>query len=196
VTSDDNDNDDNRLCIDGDLGRTGTNYDPVSLASNPFAFPVGIWSSPEAAWYGLSITQAEELGIPAKEGMALYAECLRGQVFSPNGLLKIVFEVKQDKDDDNTNTNRRPYTTGRILGIHICGDDACELIHYGMELVRGKRTLGDVVNNLYSAVTYHELYRIAAMAGLDQSAARTRRAAVGKALAARNRDQVANGKYD
>ena len=67
-----------------------------------------VWSSPEAAYFGLSVQQAEEMGMEAGEGIALYAECLRGLVFSPNGLLKIVFEK----------------TTGRILGVHICGDDA------------------------------------------------------------------------
>ena len=164
------------LSIDSDLGRTGEQFDPKSLASNPFAFPVGIWSSPEAAYYGLSKQQANELGIEVGEGMALYAECLRGQVFSPNGILKIVFE--------------KP--SGRILGVHICGDDACELIHYGMELIRSKRTINDVVNNLYSAVTFHEMYRIAAMAGLDEVGARKRRAAAGVALARRNRSILAS----
>jgi len=164
--------------IDTDLSRTGDAFDPKSLVSNPFAFPIGIWSSPEAAYYGLSKQQAEELGIEAGEGMALYAECLRGQVFSPNGILKLVFEKPR----------------GRVLGVHICGDDACELIHYGMELVRAQRTVADVVNNLYSAVTFHEMYRIAAMAALDESGARKRRAAAGNALARRNRQMYASNK--
>jgi NAD(P) transhydrogenase len=76
------------------------------------------------------------LGIDVKEGIALYAECLRGRVFSPNGLLKLVFEKNSE----------------RIIGVHICGDDACELVHYGMELVRSKRTMTDIVGQLYSAV--------------------------------------------
>jgi len=146
-------------------------FDPKSLASNPFAFPVGVWSSPEAAYYGLSKQQCQEMGINAGEGVALYAECLRGLVFSPNGLLKLVF----NKD------------TGVIMGVHICGDDACELIHYGMELVKTERTIDDVLSNLYSAVTFHEMYRIAAMASVDEAGARKKRAAAGKALMVRNR---------
>ena len=153
----------------GELCMTGEKFDPKSLASNPFAFPVGVWSSPEAAYYGLSSQQCKEMGINAGEGVALYAECLRGLVFSPNGLLKLVF----DKD------------SGTSLGVHICGDDACELIHYGMELVKSKRTIDDVLGNLYSAVTFHEMYRIAAMAAVDESGARKRRAAAGRALTAR-----------
>lgn len=150
----------------------GSKFDPKSLANNPFAFPTGIWSSPEAAYYGLSKQQAEEIGISdVGEGIALYSECLRGLVFQPNGLLKLVYEKPE----------------GRILGVHICGDDACELIHYGMELVKTSRTIRDLVNSLYSAVTYHEMYHIAALAAIDEKGGRRRRAAAGRALAARNR---------
>ncbi|EED93255.1 probable SOLUBLE pyridine nucleotide transhydrogenase [Thalassiosira pseudonana CCMP1335] len=145
--------------------------DDISLAANPFAFPIGVWSSPEASYYGLSTQQCKEMGIDAGEGVALYAECLRGLVFSPNGLLKLVFDK----------------SNGRIMGVHICGDDACELIHYGMQLVKSKHTIDDVLSNLYSAVTFHEMYRIAALAAVDEAGARKRRAAAGRALAARNR---------
>lgn len=162
-------------CKVGELCMTGENFDPKSLASNPFAFPIGVWSTPEAAYYGLSSQQCEEMGINVGEGVALYAECLRGLVFSPNGLLKIVY----DKEN------------GQIMGVHICGDDACELIHYGMELVKAERTIDDVLGNLYSAVTFHEMYRIAAMAAVDEVGARKRRAAVGKTIAQRNRDGIA-----
>lgn len=162
---------DDEVCLAGDLSMSGSNFDPKSLASNPFAFPVGVWSSPEASYYGLSTQQCKEMGIDAGEGVALYAECLRGLVFSPNGLLKLVFDK----------------SNGRIMGVHICGDDACELIHYGMELVKSKRTIDDILSNLYSAVTFHEMYRIAAMASVDEAGARKRRAAAGRALAARIR---------
>ena len=162
---------DDPSCIADGISAAGTSFDPASLSANPFAFPTGIWSSPEAAYYGLSTPQAKEMGIDAGESIALYAECLRGRVFSPNGLLKLVFE--------------KP--AGRILGVHICGDDACELIHYGMELVKGRRTIMELTNSLYSAVTFHEMYKLAAQAALDEAGARKRRAAAGRALSQRNR---------
>jgi NAD(P) transhydrogenase len=162
---------DDTACITDGISQAGISFDPASLASNPFAFPTGVWSSPEAAYYGLSTQQAKEMGIDAAEAIALYAECLRGRVFSPNGLLKLVYE--------------KP--AGRILGVHICGDDACELIHYGMELVKGRRTVLELSKNLFTAVTYHEMYKIAAQAALDEAGARKRRAAAGAALAKRNR---------
>ena len=162
---------DESCLIEQDILDQAAGFDPTTLTANPFAFPVGVWSSPEASYYGLSTKQAEEMGIDAGEGIALYAECLRGLVFSPNGLLKLVFQK----------------STGRIVGVHICGDDACELIHYGMEIVKSRRNIFDVANSLYSAVTYHEMYRIAALSCMDPKAARKSRAAAGRALAQRRR---------
>jgi len=158
--------------FEDELLNMAASCDPTTLVANPFAFPVGVWSSPEAAYYGLSVTQAQEMGIEAGEGIALYAECLRGLVFSPNGLLKLVFQK----------------STEQVIGVHICGEDACELIHYGMELVKTRRTITDVANSLYSAVTFHEMYRIAAQSCIDPKAARKSRAAAGKALAKRRRN--------
>jgi NAD(P) transhydrogenase len=169
---------DDPTCSSDGIGQVGEGFDPASLASNPYAFPIGVWSSPEAAYYGLTMDQAKERGIDAGEAIALYAECLRGLVFSPNGLLKLVFE--------------KP--TGRIIGVHICGDDACELIHFGMECIKGRRTILDMQTSLFSAVTYHEMYRIAASAALDEAGARKRRAAAGVAVAKRNRKLLAEGK--
>ena len=40
------------------------------------------------------------------------------------------------------------------------GSDACELIHFGMELVNGKRTIFDVMQMLFTAVTFHELFKV------------------------------------
>jgi NAD(P) transhydrogenase len=159
-------------CVAGTgAGASGMSFDPASLATNPFAFPTGVWSSPEAAYYGFTVPQATKQGIDAGEAIALYAECLRGRVFSPNGLLKLVFDK----------------ANGCIVGVHICGDDACELIHYGMELVKGQRTIQELSNSLFSAVTFHEMYKIAAQAALDEAGARKRRAAAGAALSKRNR---------
>jgi NAD(P) transhydrogenase len=169
---------DDPTCTSDGIGRVGESFDPASLASNPFAFPTGVWASPEAAYYGLTLEQAKERGIDAGEAIALYAECLRGLVFSPNGLLKLVFE--------------KP--AGRVIGVHICGEDACELIHFGMELIKGRRTITDLQTSLFSAVTYHEMYHIAAQAALDEPGARKRRSAAGKAVAKRNRQLSAKDK--
>jgi NAD(P) transhydrogenase len=112
-------------------------------------FPVGVWTIPEIGYYGFTKEAAAKKGIDAEEGMAEYSQCLRGRVFAPQGFLKLVF----DRND------------GRIVGVHIFGTDACELIHFGMELVNSKRSIFDVMSMLFVAVTFHELFKFAALDG-------------------------------
>jgi len=78
------------------------------------SFPVGMWTTPECGYFGMTLAAAKKEGIDAQEGCVDYSACLRGRVFAPVGLLKLVFRV-----DDGT-----------ILGVHILGEDACELVHY------------------------------------------------------------------
>ena len=51
----------------------------------------------------------------------------------------------------------------RIVGVHAFGEDACELIHFGTTLVQGGKPLSDILAVCYAAVTYHELFKIAAL---------------------------------
>ena len=112
-------------------------------------FPCGMWTVPEASYYGLTLAKARERGLACDEGVARFEDCLRGRVFAPRGLLKLVFETG----------------TGRVVGVHIVGDDAAEMIHYGMLLVQSGATLGSVITTVYVAVTYHELFKVAALDG-------------------------------
>ena len=58
-----------------------------------------------------------------------------------------------------------------------------------MELVRAGRTVSDVTAGMYSAVTFHELYQIAAAAGADPEAARRSRRELGAAWAKQKRER-------
>merc|ERR1719502_1900696 len=62
-------------------------------------------------------------------------------------MLKLVFDTDSKK----------------ILGVHIIGTDACELVHYGMDLVEKQATIFDVISTLFTAVTFHELFKEAAL---------------------------------
>jgi NAD(P) transhydrogenase len=112
-------------------------------------FPVGMWTVPECAYFGLTKAAAIKKGLDVEEGVASYNACLRGRVFSPEGLLKLVFQ----KSD------------GVIVGVHMIGSDACELVHYGMDLVEQKVTIYKLISTLFTAVTYHELFKEAALNG-------------------------------
>ena len=115
----------------------------------PKQFPIGMWTIPECAYFGLTKAAAEKQGMAVLEGTAPYDACLRGRVFAPHGLLKLVF-----RESDQV-----------IVGVHLIGADACELIHYGMDLVKNAETIFDVIGTTYTAVTYHELFKEAALDG-------------------------------
>ena len=115
-------------------------------------FPIGVWTIPEVGYYGLTLEAAKKAGYDAEVGIATYDACLRGRVFAPDGMLKLVFDRESTK----------------ILGVHIIGTDACELVHYGMDLVAKEATLFDVIGTLFTAVTFHELFKEAALNGNEK----------------------------
>lgn len=112
-------------------------------------FPIGMWTTPEVGYYGHTLESAEKKGLDVEEGKTSYSGCLRGRVFAPEGMVKLVFK----KSD------------GAIVGVHIMGRDACELIHYGMDLVMKGTTIFEVMTTIVVAVTFHELFAEAARDG-------------------------------
>ena len=67
-----------------------------------------------------------------------------------DGYMKIIF-----RKDDMT-----------IIGVHIIGNIASELIHYGMTLVDNKKTLPEVISVVFNVPTLHEMYKYACYDGL------------------------------
>lgn len=126
---------------------------PSALVGNPFRYPVGIWTTPEMAYYGQSAQHARKVGIGVVEGVARYSDTLRGHVNRCKlGTLKLVVETR----------------TGAVVGVFLFGEEACELVHYGMELVANERTVWDVRSTMFAAVTFHELFSIAAEDAIRQ----------------------------
>lgn len=110
-------------------------------------FPFGIYTIPEVSMVGLTEEQAKKQGIDYKIGRARYEDIPRGLIIgTQEGFLKLIV----DEQDD------------RILGVHIFGHQATELIHYGMELVDGRKTLRHVLGTVFNFPTLHELYKHAA----------------------------------
>jgi Ca2+-binding EF-hand superfamily protein len=112
-------------------------------------FPIGMWTTPECGYFGLTSAAAKKQGLDVNEGCVQYSACLRGRVFAPVGLLKLVFRVSD----------------GVIVGVHILGEDACELVHYGMDLVAQGVSIFKVMTTCFTAVTFHELFKEAALNG-------------------------------
>jgi NAD(P) transhydrogenase len=121
----------------------------VALPPPPATFPYGIYSVPEISTVGLSEEQVRERGEPYEVGMARFRETSRGHIMGVNsGFLKLIFDVG----------------TRRLLGAHIIGEGATELIHIGQAVINLGGTVDFFVENTFNYPTLAEAYKIA---GLD-----------------------------
>lgn len=120
----------------------------------PKIFPVGIYTIPEMSSVGQTEVELQKAGIEYVCGRADYDEVARGYIRGDNhGLLKILADVKTEK----------------ILGIHIVGSDACNLIHIGQCCMIAGMPLRDLVDSIiFNYPTLAEAYRVAAFNAINQ----------------------------
>ena len=115
----------------------------------PESFPYGIYAVPEISTVGLSEEQVRESGIAYECGIARFRETSRGHIMGVNsGFLKLIFALD----------------TRRLLGAHIVGEGATELIHIGQAVINLHGTVDFFVDNTFNYPTLAEAYKVA---GLD-----------------------------
>ena len=120
---------------------------------NTALFPYGIYSIPEMSMVGMTEEQLTEQGIPFESGIADYTEIARGQLLGDQcGMLKLL--IHQD--------------THRILGVHVIGTGATELIHIGQVVMAMDGTAEFFINNVFNFPTLAECYKVAAYNGLNK----------------------------
>ncbi len=126
----------------------------ASLGNFPKEFPIGVYTIPELSMVGRTEEQLKEAGIEYVVGRATYNEIARGYIRGDShGLLKILVDAK----------------THKILGIHIVGDDACNLIHIGVAIMLSGGVAQDLVNKIiFNYPTLAEGYRIAGFNALNK----------------------------
>ncbi|MBJ7448885.1 MAG: Si-specific NAD(P)(+) transhydrogenase [Parachlamydiales bacterium] len=116
------------------------------------ALPFGVYTIPEVSTVGISEEEAQKQGINYGIGKAYHSKMSRGKILgAEHGFLKMVY-----RKDDLV-----------IIGVHIIGHMACELIHYGMTLVEDKKTVRDVIAVVFNYPTLHDLYKYAAYDALN-----------------------------
>ena len=114
----------------------------------PEYFPYGIYSVPEISTVGLTEAEVQQRAIPYECGIARFRETSRGHIMGLNsGMMKLIFSLK----------------TRRLLGCHICGEGATELVHIGQAVLNLKGTLDYFVENTFNYPTLAEGYKIAAL---------------------------------
>jgi NAD(P) transhydrogenase len=114
----------------------------------PAYFPYGIYAVPEISTVGLTEAEARQKGIPFEAGIARFRETSRGHIMGlQSGMMKMLFAL-----DDR-----------RLLGVHILGEGATELVHIGQAVLNLGGGLDYFVENTFNYPTLAEAYKIAAL---------------------------------
>jgi NAD(P) transhydrogenase len=120
---------------------------------NTSLFPYGIYAVPEISMVGKTEEELTFEGIPYEAGIANYREIARGQLLGDElGMLKML--IHQD--------------THKILGVHVIGTGATELVHIGQAVMALGGDAEFFVNNVFNFPTLAECYKVAAYNGLNK----------------------------
>ena len=115
--------------------------------------PYGIYTIPEISMIGKTERQLTEEKIPYEVGIARYEELARGQILGDQtGRLKLLFDPKNLK----------------LLGIHIIGEGATELVHIGQAIMNMGATIEYFRDTVFNYPTLAEAYKVAALNGLNK----------------------------
>jgi NAD(P) transhydrogenase len=121
--------------------------------SLPHLFPYGIYAIPEISFVGRNEQELTEAKVPYEVGMARYREIARGGILGDDsGFLKLLFHRE----------------TRRLLGVHIIGSDATELVHIGQAVLAFDGTIDYFVDSVFNYPTFAECYKVAALDGFNK----------------------------
>ncbi len=128
-------------------------FDDKITGSNPSFYPYGIYTIPEISFIGKTEEQLTDEDVPYEVGMAYYREVARGQIRGDTtGRLKLIFH----RD------------TRKVLGVHIIGEDASELVHIGQAVMTLGGTVDYFIDTVFNYPTLAECYKVAAFNGLGR----------------------------
>jgi NAD(P) transhydrogenase len=125
----------------------------VEAQSVPELFPYGIYSVPEISMVGRTEEELTRQDVPYEVGKANYREIARGQIIGDStGLLKLIYHLE----------------THELLGVHILGEDASELIHIGQAVMAFGGKIEYFINTVFNYPTLAECYKTAAFDGINR----------------------------
>ena len=112
----------------------------------PEFFPYGIYSVPEISTIGMTEDEVRQRGIPYESGVARFRETSRGHIMGlHSGMMKLIFSIADRK----------------LLGVHIVGEGATELVHIGQAVLGLKGTVDYFIENTFNYPTLAEASRLA-----------------------------------
>jgi NAD(P) transhydrogenase len=125
----------------------------LNAHSVPALFPYGIYTIPEISMVGKTEAELTKDNIPYEVGKASYKEIARGQIIGDQvGVLKLLFHSD----------------TRQLLGVHIIGEGASELVHIGQAVLAFNGTTDYFVNTVFNYPTLAECYKVATFDALNR----------------------------
>ncbi len=115
--------------------------------------PLAVYAIPEISMVGLTEDECRAKNVPYLVGRGSYEDNARGQIIGDmSGMIKLIFSPQDRK----------------LLGAHLIGELASELIHLAAHVITEGGKLDEFVNAVYNYPTLTDLYKSAAYDGLDQ----------------------------
>lgn len=125
----------------------------LQVQTDPASYPYGIYTIPQISFIGKTEEQLTDADVPYEVGVAYYREIARGQITGhTEGRLKLLFHRE----------------TLELLGVHIFGEDAAELLHIGQAVFKLKGKITYFINTVFNYPTLAECYKTAAFNGLNR----------------------------
>jgi NAD(P) transhydrogenase len=125
----------------------------LDVKSDPAGYPYGIYTIPQISFIGKTEEQLTDTDVPYEVGVAYYREIARGQISGHvDGRLKLLFHRE----------------TLELLGVHIFGEDAAELLHIGQAVLLLKGKITYFKDTVFNYPTLAECYKTAAFNGLNR----------------------------
>jgi NAD(P) transhydrogenase len=114
----------------------------------PELLPYGIYTVPEVSYVGRTEAELTEAAVPYVRGLARYRELTRGEIAGDrSGLLKLLVHAE----------------TRRVLGVHVFGTAATELVHLGQTVMAADLPVDYLVDAVFNVPTFADSYKVAAL---------------------------------
>lgn len=140
-----------------DQGRKAANH-LLHVKDIPYepVIPFGIYTFPDISMVGASEEALNQAGRRYETGIGYYRDSARGQIIGDiDGLIKLLFDPE----------------TNELLGVHIIGSEATELIHIGQAVMINHGKLDYFLDTVFNYPTLAEVYKIAALNGFNKTPA-------------------------
>ncbi len=115
--------------------------------------PIGIYTIPEISYCGRTEDELTSSSVPYEVGISRYRELARGQITGDSyGMLKLLVSTE----------------TRHLLGVHVFGSYATEIVHIGQAIMTCGGTVDHLVDTVFNYPTLSEAYKVAALDAVNK----------------------------